>query len=72
MGRATYKGLVPPYDPMFSTGPELFSRPESSASLRNTPTSADKKAPAASTSKTFLLEGSQLQGSQQNRKKPDI
>ncbi len=32
MGKATYKGLVPQDDPMFSTGPEIFSRPESNES----------------------------------------
>jgi hypothetical protein len=26
MGKATYKGLVPQDDPMFSSGPQLFSR----------------------------------------------
>jgi hypothetical protein len=38
MGKATYKGLVPKDDPMFSTGPELFSRPESSKSSTSTQT----------------------------------
>lgn len=37
MGKLTYKGLVPKDDPMFSTGPELFSRPESNESSMNTP-----------------------------------
>lgn len=32
MGKATYKGLVPPDDPMFSNGPEIFSCPESNES----------------------------------------
>lgn len=32
MGKLTYKGLVPKDDPMFLTGPELITRPESSAS----------------------------------------
>lgn len=36
MGKATYKGLVPLGDPMFSTGPELFSRPESNPSSKTT------------------------------------
>jgi len=27
MGKATYKGLVPKDDPMFSSGPELWSHP---------------------------------------------
>lgn len=36
MGKATYKGLVPPGDPIFSTGPELFSRPESNPSSKTT------------------------------------
>ena len=27
MGKATYKGLVPPDDPMFLGGTEIFSRP---------------------------------------------
>ena len=30
MGKATYKGLVPPDDPIFSGASEIFSRPESS------------------------------------------
>ena len=40
MGKATYKGLVPPDDPMFSGGFEMFSRPESS---RSSKTSASDK-----------------------------
>jgi hypothetical protein len=32
MGKATYKGLVPSDDPMFSGGPQMFSRPESKPS----------------------------------------
>ena len=32
MGKATYKGLVPPDDPMFSGGPQMFSRVESKPS----------------------------------------
>lgn len=41
MGKATYKGLVPKDDPMFSTGPELFSRSASNASSTNTPIDTD-------------------------------
>lgn len=37
MGKATYKGLVPKDDPIFSTGPELFSRPAWNASSTNSP-----------------------------------
>ena len=48
MGKATYKGLVPQDDPMFSTGPELFSRPESNESLTNTPTDTAGATPANS------------------------
>ena len=32
MGKLTYKGLVPPDDPMFSSGPEMFSRSETKPS----------------------------------------
>ena len=29
MSKLTFKGFVPEDDPMFSSGPEIFSRPES-------------------------------------------
>lgn len=50
MGKATYKGLVPKDDPMFSTGPELFSRPESNESSTNTPADTTGATPANSNS----------------------
>lgn len=37
MGKATYKGFVPPDDPMFSTGPELISRRASTPSFETSP-----------------------------------
>jgi hypothetical protein len=41
MGKATYKGLVPQDDPMFSTGSELFSRPAPNAFSTNAPREMD-------------------------------
>lgn len=37
MGKITWEGPVSPDDPMFSNGPEFFSRPESKPSTKNTP-----------------------------------
>jgi hypothetical protein len=37
MGKATDKGLVPHDDPMFFNGPEFYSGPKSSESLKKTP-----------------------------------
>ncbi len=57
MRKITLIGPVPQDDPMFSSGPELFSRPESSASSRNTPASTAratlaKSAPASDSPET--------------------
>ncbi len=35
MGKITLEGFVPQDDPMFSSGPELFSPPEFSLSLKS-------------------------------------
>ena len=43
MGKGTHLGFVPKDDPMFSTGPEIFSRP---GSKQSTPTSPDATAGA--------------------------
>lgn len=37
MGKLTYKGFVPKDDPMFSTGPEAFSRLASTPSSETSP-----------------------------------
>ncbi len=50
MGKATYKGLVPRDDPMFSTGPEVFSRLGSSESSRTSPKSTSGETPVESSS----------------------
>jgi hypothetical protein len=55
MGKATYKGLVPKDDPMFSTGPEIFSRQGSSLSST---TSAEK-----TTAKSAIGINGQFNGS---------
>jgi hypothetical protein len=52
MGKFTDKGLVPPDDPMFSTGPELFSRRGSSASSTTSASATDGATQAPSTSAT--------------------
>ena len=54
MGKATFKGFVPPDDPMFSTGPEIFSRHESSASSPSSATSTDGATQDQSSSATGL------------------
>lgn len=50
MGKITFKGLVPKDDPMFSTGPQLFSRPGSSESSTTSASATAGTMPAASTS----------------------
>lgn len=50
MGKGTYKGLVPQDDPMFSTGPELFSRPGSKTSSVTSASDTGGATPEASTS----------------------
>lgn len=50
MGKATYKGLVPPDDPMFLTGPELYSRPESTESSQTSASDMAGASPANSSS----------------------
>jgi hypothetical protein len=50
MGKATYKGLVPRDDPMFSTGPEVFSRLGSSESSKTSPKGTSGEAPVESSS----------------------
>lgn len=50
MGKATYIGPVPPGDPMFSSGPEMFSRRESSKSSMTSPSATAGETPADSTS----------------------
>ena len=52
MGKATYKGLVPKDDPMFLTGPELYSRLGSNESSTNTPSDTAGAPPANSGSAT--------------------
>jgi hypothetical protein len=52
MGKLTYKGLVPRDDPMFSTGPEVFSRLGSSESSKTSPKSTSGETPAESSSAT--------------------
>jgi len=37
MGKGTHRGFVPKDDPMFSTGPEIFSRPGSKQSTPSLP-----------------------------------
>jgi hypothetical protein len=54
MEKATYKGLVPQDDPMFSTGPELFSRPESNESSTSSPTATSGVTQESSASATAL------------------
>lgn len=41
MGNLIDRGLVPRDDPMFSGGPEIFSRPESNAPTKNSAKSMD-------------------------------
>jgi hypothetical protein len=48
MGKATYKGLVPRDDPMFSTGPEVFSHLGSSESLKTSPKGISGETPVNS------------------------
>jgi hypothetical protein len=48
MGKATYKGLVPKDDPMFSSGPELWSHPGYDKYSTSTPTSTDGETPEGS------------------------
>lgn len=50
MGKATYLGLVPPDDPMFSGGPQLFSPRASSPSSTTSPAATTRATPASSTS----------------------
>jgi hypothetical protein len=50
MGKLTYKGLVPRDDPMFSTGPEIFSRLESSASSTTSANATTGATPSVSNS----------------------
>ena len=54
MGKLTYKGLVPRDDPMFSTGPEVFSRRGSSESSSSSPMSTSGETPVESSSATEL------------------
>jgi hypothetical protein len=56
MGKATYKGLVPRDDPMFSTGPEVFSRLGSSESLKSSQKSTSGETTVESSSATDLPE----------------
>lgn len=46
MGKGTFKGFVPKDDPMFSTGPELFSRPEYKPSSTSSAKSTTGATPA--------------------------
>lgn len=48
MGKLTYKGFVPKDDPMFSTGPKLFSRRESTPSSPTSASATDGEMPAKS------------------------
>lgn len=41
MGKATFVGFVPKDDPMFSGGPQLFSRPGSNQPSKTSPTGTD-------------------------------
>ena len=50
MGKITYKGLVPKDDPMFSNGPELFSRPAYKPSSKSTAKNTAGATPNASAS----------------------
>jgi hypothetical protein len=50
MGKATYKGLVPRDDPMFSTGPEVFSLLGSSESSSSSQKSTSGETPVESSS----------------------
>jgi hypothetical protein len=50
MGKITRLGLVPQDDPMFLTGPELFSRPGSKPSSTTSASGTGGVTPAASTS----------------------
>ena len=71
MGKLTSAGFVPKDDPMFSTGPELFSRPEYKKSSTNTAKNttgatlaksssvggeADKMRPAVDAAEATLME----------------
>ncbi len=60
MGKATYKGLVPPDDPMFSNGPEMFSRPESKPSSMTSASDTTGVTPAQSSSVETEADGKEL------------
>lgn len=60
MGKATYKGLVPPDDLMFSGKPEMFSRPESSRSSKTTVSDTTGATPAPSSSVETEAEAKEL------------
>lgn len=48
MGKATDLGLVPPDDPMFSSGPEVFSRLGSNGSSTNSASDTTGAPPTSS------------------------
>lgn len=50
MAASTYLGQVPPDDPMFLGGPQLFSRHESNGSTKNTVPNTTGETQANSTS----------------------
>ena len=56
MGKLTLAGFVPRDDPMFSTGPEIFSRPEYKPSSTSTAKSTTGATPAKSTSAELTME----------------
>lgn len=60
MGKLTYKGLVPPDDPMFSGGYEMFSRPESSRSSTASVSDTTGATPAPSSSVETEAEAKEL------------
>jgi hypothetical protein len=60
MGKLTYKGLVPPDDPMFSSGPEMFSRPESRPSSMTSVRDTTGATPAQSSSVETEADGKEL------------
>lgn len=63
MGNLIDKGLVPKDDPMFSGGPEIFSRHESSESTKNSAKSTDG-------AKDTKLQNSLLQKESSSRPRP--
>ena len=55
MGKTTWRGPVPKDDPMFSGGPEIFSRPVSKPSSSGTAKSMDGETQDPSNSATSEL-----------------